>query len=101
MKKSKEAHYRSIAKALSWILATLTTMLIVFAFTRKPILSIEVGAVEVVLKLLIYYFHEHLWLIIPFGKNKHPLSEISVKKAVEAKDMGEIKKKLAELGYIE
>ena len=102
MKKLKEAHYRSIVKALSWrVLATLTTMLIVFAFTRKPILSIEIGAVEVIIKLLVYYFHERLWIVIPFGKKTHPLSELHVKEALKAEDIEELTNKLRELGYIE
>ncbi len=65
----KEARYRSIIKALSWrVFATLATILIVFAFTRKPILSLGIGLVEVILKLILYYFHERVWLRIPLGK---------------------------------
>lgn len=37
----KEAHKRTVAKAICWrIIATLTTMIIVFLFTRKFILLI-------------------------------------------------------------
>jgi len=98
----KDAHYRSVLKALSWrVFATLTTILIVFAFTKKFVLSLEIGAVEVVLKLIIYYFHERLWSVISFGKKKHPLSLLPVKNKLKEEDFNLIKNKLKELGYIE
>jgi adenylylsulfate kinase len=82
----KDTHFRSVIKALSWrIFATLTTVLIVFAFTRKLILSLEVGAVEVVVKLILYYFHERLWVFIPFGKKKYPLSSLPIKGSIKKK----------------
>jgi len=69
--KDKESRYRSVIKALSWrVFATVSTILIVFAFTRKPVLSLGIGGVEVVVKLLLYYLHERLWIRIPFGKKK-------------------------------
>lgn len=67
----KDAHVRSIIKALSWrVFATVATILIVFAFTRRLVLSLGIGGVEVVVKLLLYYLHERLWLRIPLGKKR-------------------------------
>ncbi len=69
MKNNKDARYRSILKALSWrAFATIVTILIVFAFTRKLVLSLGIGMVEVVTKLILYYFHERLWEKLPFGR---------------------------------
>ena len=69
MDKHKDPHTRSILKAISWrVLATAATMLIVFAFTAELALSTSVGAVEVVLKLILYYFHERIWLSIAIGR---------------------------------
>lgn len=97
----KDTHFRSIIKALSWrIFATITTILIVFAFTRKLILSLGIGAVEVVVKLLLYYFHERIWSVIPFGKRKHPLSHLPINGSIKEEDMKLIKSKLKALGYI-
>ena len=97
----KEAHHRSVLKALTWrAVATFTTMTIVFAFTRKVVLSIGVGAVEVVTKLILYYFHERIWGVLGIGRKEHPLSSLLVDHPLEEKDMEEIKKKLKELGYI-
>jgi len=67
----KEWHARSIIKAVSWrCCATLLTILIVYTFTRRWVLSFEVGAVEVITKLLFYYAHERIWLRVKWGRPK-------------------------------
>ena len=67
----KDTHFRSIMKAITWrVLATLTTILLVFIFTREFIISIEVGIVEIIVKLFLYYFHERVWELIQFGKER-------------------------------
>jgi len=64
-----ETHTRSIAKAVSWrVFATLTTMLLVFIFTRNWVLSGDVGLAELVSKIVIYYLHERVWNFIGFGR---------------------------------
>lgn len=101
METYKDAHLRSIIKAISWrLFATLVTILIVFSFTRKLILSLGVGLVEVVVKLILYYFHERIWTIISFGKKKHPLSSLPVNDSLKGEDFQSIKNKLKKLGYI-
>ncbi len=66
---SKERKRRSIIKALSWrIFATFLTMTIVYIFTRRVILSLEVGIIEVMAKMLFYYFHERMWANIQWGR---------------------------------
>jgi len=98
---SREAHLRSIMKAVSYrLLAAIVTTTIVFVFTRKIILSLGVGAVEAVAKIICYYMHERFWSFIKFGQKKHPLSSLPVNRPLKEKDMEEIKKKLKELGYI-
>jgi len=60
---------RSITKAASWrVLATLTTILIVYVATGELVLSLGIGAIEVILKLALYYFHERIWDRILWGK---------------------------------
>jgi uncharacterized membrane protein len=64
----KESHLRSIIKSLSWrIAATLTTMLIAYFIIGDHEIAIKIGGIEVVVKLLIYYLHERLWLLFPTG----------------------------------
>lgn len=101
-KLSGEAHARTIAKAVSWrVVATLTTMTIVFLFTREIIISLGVGLAEVIAKVTFYYLHERIWDRISWGKIKHPLSGLHVKRELDPKDMEIIKSKLKELGYID
>jgi uncharacterized membrane protein len=66
-----EKHVRSFAKAISWrIVATLTTILLVFAFTRSLMISGGVGIAELVVKILVYYLHERVWNMVDFGREK-------------------------------
>ncbi len=98
----KESHKRTVAKAISWrVIATLTTMTIVFLFTRKFILTLGIGGAEVLSKMIFYYLHERSWQIISWGKKKHPLAALPVKRELEPGDMEIIKDKLKELGYID
>ena len=64
-----ETHMRSIVKAISWrIVATLTTMLLVFMFTGNLVVSGGVGLTELLSKILIYYVHERVWNALDFGR---------------------------------
>jgi uncharacterized membrane protein len=64
-----EKHFRSVIKSITWrALATLTTITLVYLFTGDLTISLEIGAIEVVAKLLIYYFHERAWGWIGWGK---------------------------------
>jgi len=97
----REYRLRSVIKAVSWrLLATFTTILIVFIFTRKLLLSLGIGVVEVTAKILFYYFHERIWSTISWGKPKHPLEDIAVKKELTPEDKEDIKKRLEDLGYM-
>ncbi|MDH5438838.1 MAG: DUF2061 domain-containing protein [Candidatus Bathyarchaeota archaeon] len=70
-----ETHARSVVKAISWrIVATLTTVLLVFVFTRDFVISLGVGSLEFLLKILVYYLHERVWNVIQYGR-KEPTSE--------------------------
>ena len=102
IKLSGEAHTRTIVKAISWrVIATLTTMTIVFLFTRRLILTLGVGLAEVFAKITFYYLHERIWSRISWGRSKHPLARLAVKRELEPEDMEIIKDKLKELGYID
>ena len=66
---SNETPIRSMAKAVSWrILATSTTVLLVFAFTGSIDLAFTVGVVEMLAKLLLYFLHERVWNRLSFGR---------------------------------
>lgn len=60
---------RSIAKGASWrVVATLTTITLVFLFTGNLTVSLELGVIEVAAKLLFYYLHERVWERTGWGK---------------------------------
>jgi adenylylsulfate kinase len=64
-----EKRVRSVAKTMSWrIVATSTTILLVFLFTRDFVISASVGSLEVLAKTVIYYVHERIWNVLDFGK---------------------------------
>ncbi len=101
-KLGREAHSRTVAKAISWrVVATLTTMTAVYIFTGEWFITIGVGIVEVVAKITFYYFHERIWHKISWGKEKHPLATIPIKKEITPEDMDKIKGQLRELGYLD
>lgn len=100
--KTSEARTRTVVKAVTWrILATLTTITIVFLFTKKIFLSLGVGFAEVIAKITFYYLHERAWQKISWGKDRHPLSVLPVKKPINPEDMEKIKDQLKKLGYLD
>ena len=70
----EESALRSVYKAVSWrVLATLTTALLVYAFTGELGIAVTVGMLEAVTKIVLYYFHERLWNRLDIGRqpNRH------------------------------
>lgn len=62
---------RSILKTVSWrFVATMTTVALVFLFIGKTEVALTIGIVEVILKMIFYFFHERLWHKIKFGKHE-------------------------------
>ena len=70
-KQATETKERSIVKSISWrIVATLTTMILVFIFTGQIVLALSVGIIEIILKIMFYYLHERSWNKIKWGKTR-------------------------------
>jgi uncharacterized membrane protein len=68
---------RSLAKAVSYrILGSTGTALIVLIFSGSLKLSLGAGALDMVLKITLYFLHERLWNYIPYGRPKRPEYEI-------------------------
>ncbi len=65
----EESAIRSVLKAISWrVIATLTTTLLVYAFTGRTDIAVTVGLLEAVTKIVLYYFHERLWNRLSVGR---------------------------------
>src|SRR5215471_15825285 len=66
---SHEAHRRSLAKAVTWrFTATIDTFVISYIVTGKVVIAGTIAATEIFTKILIYYFHERAWALIPWGR---------------------------------
>lgn len=64
----RESRLRSLLKAITYrVTGTLTTTLLVFAMTREWQVALAIGAVEPVVKIIIYYLHERAWQLVPRG----------------------------------
>lgn len=67
----KETKTRSIVKTLSWrVVATLTTIALVYIFVGDTTIAFTVGGIEVILKMLVYFIHERVWDKLKFGKHE-------------------------------
>ena len=59
---SVSAEKRHIMKTFTWwIIATLTTTIIAWAITGDPMVGLQVGSIEFVIKMFLYYLHEKAW----------------------------------------
>lgn len=64
----RESRLRSLLKAITYrVTGTATTALLVYALTGELRLALAVGAVEPLLKIVIYYLHERAWQLVPRG----------------------------------
>ena len=67
--KNSEKATRSIIKAISWrIVGTMDTILISWIIIGEIKLALSIGLVEVVTKMLLYFFHERVWNLVKWGK---------------------------------
>ena len=72
-----ESNSRSVAKAVSYrLLGSISTAVIVYVFSGDLKVSAGVGALDVVLKMALYYLHERLWNHISYGRQRPPEYEI-------------------------
>lgn len=64
----KDSRIRSIAKALTWrLIATSTTMSLVYIGTGDLELVAHIGIADVVVKLMFYFGHERIWGRVHWG----------------------------------
>jgi uncharacterized membrane protein len=72
-----DSNARSLAKAISYrVLGSTGTTLVVFYFSGNMTVSLSAGALDMLLKVSLYFVHERLWNHIPFGRTKPPEYEI-------------------------
>jgi uncharacterized membrane protein len=68
---NKDAHARSVAKAVTWrVTGSIDTFILSLLITGNIKIAGSISAVEVVTKILLFYFHERAWSLIAWGKRK-------------------------------
>ncbi len=67
--KDSEKPIRSIVKSISWrIVGTIDTILISWVITGKLTTAFSIGSIELITKMVLYFFHERIWNNIKWGK---------------------------------
>jgi uncharacterized membrane protein len=60
---------RSIVKTISWrVVGTLATVTISYIITGTLALAFSIGGIELVSKMVLYFFHERTWNNIKWGR---------------------------------
>ena len=87
----KEAHSRSIAKAISWrLLGSIDTFLLSLFFTHSAKAAGAIASTEVITKIVLYYFHERAWAFFGWGhKAPHSAEEAAAAAALPLHPSGE------------
>jgi uncharacterized membrane protein len=71
--KHKESGWRSTSKTATWrIIASLDTTVLAWIFTGNLGAAISIGGLEVITKLILYFFHERVWSRVQYGTGKVP-----------------------------
>ncbi|GMV07599.1 MAG: hypothetical protein AMXMBFR53_38740 [Gemmatimonadota bacterium] len=69
----RETRARSLAKSISWrVGGSLTTVALVWLFTREVDIALAVGGAEVLAKMAIFYLHERAWAAVAWGRGDGP-----------------------------
>lgn len=67
--KDSEKPIRSIVKSISWrVVGTIDTILISWIITGQVKTAFSIGAIELITKMLLYFFHERIWNSIKWGR---------------------------------
>ena len=70
-----ESRKRSAIKSVCWhVIATSITACIIYAFTGKFILAASIAAVDIIINMTVYYFHERFWDQIEYGRDEDKTS---------------------------
>jgi uncharacterized membrane protein len=71
--KQIESHPRSFVKAVSWrVLGSLDTFIWSLIMTGSLGIAGSIAGFEVLSKIFLFYFHERLWDLVPWGRRKQP-----------------------------
>ena len=75
---------RHLAKTITWrLVGTVDTMLLGWLVSGNVVTGMQIGGLEVITKMILYYFHERMWYKLAFGlKKKEKYQESPILKNV-------------------
>jgi uncharacterized membrane protein len=69
---SSDTNTRSIVKAISWrFIGSLDTILISYVVVGNLNIAFSIGGIELVTKMILYFFHERIWNLLKWGKKEN------------------------------
>lgn len=97
-----ETHTRAWVKSILWRIIGIVILggiswLVTHSLKEMTIITTIFHGI----RLILYYLHERAWEKIHWGRIKHPLSILPVKKELEPEDLKLIQSQLKELGYLD
>jgi uncharacterized membrane protein len=67
--RAPESHSRSFVKAVSWrVLGSIDTFVISYFVTHQLVFAASIASVETVTKVVLFYAHERVWTVVPWGR---------------------------------
>jgi uncharacterized membrane protein len=64
-----EKPLRSVVKSISWrVIGTIDTIIISWFVTNALTIAFSIGVIELMTKMVLYFFHERIWNTIKWGK---------------------------------
>ena len=97
-----ETHARPWVKSIVWRIFGIVILMAISWFVTHDMKEMTIITLLFHgIRVILYYFHERAWEKIHWGRIKHPLSILPVKKELEPEDLKLIQSKLSELGYLD
>ena len=99
---SFETHTRAWIKSIVWRLFGIAILgaiswIVTRSWREMSLITILFHSIRVVL----YYLHERIWERIHWGRIKHPLSILPVRRALTPEDLELVRSQLQKLGYLD
>lgn len=97
-----ETHKRSMVKSLTWRIIGVfllggITWSVTHSWKDMTLITVLFHSIRMVL----YYYHERVWLRVKWGRIPHPLETLEVKGKLSPEDLDEIRAQLRGMGYID
>lgn len=97
-----ETHKRSMVKSITWRIVGVfllggITWMVTHDWKEMTLITILFHSIRMVM----YYYHERIWLRVHWGRIRHPLDSLQVKGKLTQEDLDEIRTQLRAMGYID